>query len=322
METLTSPAKLNLRLKITGRRSDTGYHTLSMLNVTASLVDEIQIHALNSNVPSVRDVNFGETVPLSQRAELEKVLRSNSNSAIKAAELFGKKFNVTSGVEFSITKRIPAGAGLGGGSSNAASILIYLLKKHLNVLLPVYGDNLTEEVISLASSIGADIPYSLCGGAAIVRGIGEIIEPLPPVVQSALHEMDVIIALPNEHSSTKKAYEDFSKSNSWLESETRTDEKIEIIKSSRSENEVFENLTTLVDNDFERVVADKVKAVADVLKLTKDLKLGRVVLSGSGSSVLILPLPDHKFSQDQKITIKKALFSASINHFDGCIHLY
>lgn len=322
MENLISPAKINLRLKITGKRSDTGYHTLSMINATASLVDEITIHAVTNGAPSVRQVSFGDTIPESQKAELERVLKSDSNSAIKAAVLFGQKFSVPVGIEFSITKRIPAGAGLGGGSSNAASILVFLLKKYLNDLLVKYGDGLTQEVLTLALSLGADVPYLLCGGGALVRGIGEEVEPLSTIVQTTLHEMDIIIALPAEPSVTKEAYAAFSKANPWLEVEARQDESSGMIQRASSEVELLKCLSALLENDFEEVVSAKLKSVDRILKLTKSLDIGRVVLSGSGSSVLILPLPSRKFTLEQKSAIKKALFSASINHFDGSIYLY
>ncbi|MBW2109682.1 MAG: 4-(cytidine 5'-diphospho)-2-C-methyl-D-erythritol kinase [Deltaproteobacteria bacterium] len=158
MNTLTikAPAKINLFLKVTGKRRD-GYHELSTLMCRVGLYDRI---VLCLDQPCI-------TV----RCPHPSVPEGEQNLAFKAAAAFFETLGITHGVGISIDKRIPVGAGLGGGSSDAAAVLT-ALNNH-------YGTPLTQEVLMrLALTVGADVPFFIFGKTALVTGIGEKLRPV------------------------------------------------------------------------------------------------------------------------------------------------
>src|SRR3954453_10994246 len=139
---LLAPAKLTVSLRITGVRDD-GYHLLDAEMVTLDLADELELtegDGLDIVGASGLDVSAGE-----------------DNLVRRALAAVGRTAHVT------LTKRIPAGAGLGGGSADAAAVLRWAGCDDLD----------------LAASLGADVPFCLVGGRARVRGIGEVVDPLP-----------------------------------------------------------------------------------------------------------------------------------------------
>ena len=148
-----APAKLTLSLRITGRRND-GYHLISSEMVSLDLADELWIDEDGSGI-QIEDAIEWSGSP-TERPELSLPVDS-SNLVARALALAGKTAAVL------VRKRIPAGAGLGGGSSDAAAMLRY------------FGVTDTSK----AATLGADIPFCMSGGRALVSGIGEVIEPLP-----------------------------------------------------------------------------------------------------------------------------------------------
>ena len=146
-----APAKLTLSLRVTGVRDD-GYHEIDAEMVTLDLCDRLEIHPDSGGEADVRMLDaaggdFGAAPPAA------------GNLVVRALSLAGRGARVT------VHKRIPAGAGLGGGSADAAAVLRWA--------------GFTDTV--QAASIGADVAFCLTGGRARVRGIGELVEPLPYV---------------------------------------------------------------------------------------------------------------------------------------------
>ena len=322
MKALRSRAKINLRLKITGRRAETGYHTLSMLNAECSLADDIVIHSINHGAVKFEEITFGDLIRADTRRELESVLRSEANLISGAAAAFAAAFNVPCGLHVSIRKNIPAGAGLGGGSSNAASILNFLREQYAeSILKGLTCTEMNEKINKIAVSLGADVPFSLLGGAAIVSGIGEIIEPLDKKISKKLNGTELFIIAPHNQSSTVLAYKAFAASNSWLTSETREDREIDFIRQSSFDGEFYGNLSRIVQNDFQGLVCSRIPEVASIIELVSGLNIGKVVLSGSGSAILLLPFPQGKFSWEERSVIKSVLTHHSIKHFDGFLEL-
>lgn len=180
-----SPAKINCFLYVTGKRDD-GYHDLSSLMTCLELYDEIEIEETNNNkIEVICDHHF--------------VPQDETNIAFKAAFLFYKnlgsiKKNQGNGVLIKIKKKIPVGAGLGGGSSNAASVLMALNSLHDNV----YSKS---QLIKIAVLLGADVPFFIFGGPAIARGIGEKLEEC-----SVLVPYHVLICYPGVFASTAKVF--------------------------------------------------------------------------------------------------------------------
>lgn len=168
---VSAHAKVNLALEVVGRRAD-GYHLLRMLNVTVSLADRLCI-TLSESGPdelAVYDQTSGFAVLDGGPA---------SNLALQAAVMFREEFALSYSVKLELAKHIPVGSGLGGGSADAAAVLSWLsgfFQSHLAARCPI--DELDHKLRRLALRLGADVPYLLRGGPAIVSGIGEVVEPV------------------------------------------------------------------------------------------------------------------------------------------------
>ncbi len=151
-----APAKINLYLHITGRRAD-GFHELETLMAPISLGDLLDLELIGSGI------EFTCSDPALSDAK--------DNLATKAARLFLDEFKIAQGVRIHLEKAVPVGAGLGGGSSDAAAVLLALRK-----LTGVAADD--AKLRELAGRLGSDIPFFIRGTPALCRGRGEIIEPV------------------------------------------------------------------------------------------------------------------------------------------------
>lgn len=151
-------AKLNLYLDITGRRAD-GYHLLETVMQSVSLADEVTVV-----------VSAGSGISLS--CDRGDVPTDGRNTAYRAAELFMQAAGTSATVCVDIEKHIPSGAGMGGGSADAAAVL-----RALNM---AFGEPLTErQLLGIAAQVGADVPFCLAGGTRLCRGIGEEMSEFP-----------------------------------------------------------------------------------------------------------------------------------------------
>ena len=154
--TLTSPAKLNLMLHITGRRAD-GYHLLQTVFQFIDLYDRLHFEATTQT--SIRRIN--SRTPVEQAEDI----------VIHAAKLIQKRYGVRQGAEITIEKQIPVGGGLGGGSSNAASCLM-ALNTLWNIGLSI------DQLAEIGLELGADVPVFVRGFAAWADGVGEQLTPI------------------------------------------------------------------------------------------------------------------------------------------------
>jgi 4-diphosphocytidyl-2-C-methyl-D-erythritol kinase len=162
MITLLANAKINLYLEIIGSRPD-GFHELVMVMQSVSLADRITLRSLST--PTIQLICDHPQVPT-----------DSTNLAYRAVTLLQKRFpnrtNKVGGVEITLDKNIPVGAGLAGGSSNAAAVLFGLdILWQLGLSRP--------ELQTLGAELGSDVPFCLAGGCAIATGRGEDIDPLP-----------------------------------------------------------------------------------------------------------------------------------------------
>ncbi len=181
---LESPAKVNLRLEILGKRED-GYHDLKTIFQKISLHDTLHFSLRKGRAISITtdhpDLPVGKT-----------------NLIYRAARSILKRSNHRGGVAVEIEKRIPLGAGLGGGSSNAATTL-----RGLNQLL---GMNLSRrELMEMGLEIGADVPFFFLRGAALGSGIGERLQKIE------VPHLWFVLIYPNFEVSTRWAYQNFDK---------------------------------------------------------------------------------------------------------------
>jgi 4-diphosphocytidyl-2-C-methyl-D-erythritol kinase len=153
---LLAPAKLNLFLQVLGRRDD-GYHEIETLMTPVDLFDEIVLRRRPAGIGLRCDVSWVPDGP--------------DNLAWRAAERALRRFDLPGGISIRLTKRIPAGAGLGGGSSDAAAVLAGVPRLFGRTPSPA-------EIQEEAAALGSDVPFFLHGAPAICRGRGEIVEPL------------------------------------------------------------------------------------------------------------------------------------------------
>ncbi len=152
-----SYAKINLTLDVLGKRTD-GYHELATIMQMVDMYDTLCLTRLNED----------EVQIVSTQAELN----NSANLAVRAAQAVRQHFSLKQGVRIELQKRIPMAAGLGGGSSNAAAVLLALRAWwHLPLS--------SEDLLALATSLGSDVPFFLTQGLTLCRGRGEILTPLP-----------------------------------------------------------------------------------------------------------------------------------------------
>ncbi len=176
---LKAPAKVNLFLEILGKRDD-GYHEIETIMQEIDLADSLQFEETQEGVTlECNDKN----IPANQ-----------DNLVCKAANLILEECGIKKGVLINLEKNIPVGAGLGGGSSDAATTL-----KALNSLWKVGLNN--EELMEFAAKLGSDIPFFINGKTALCRGRGELITPV-----EVRNRMDYIILFPRVHISTETIY--------------------------------------------------------------------------------------------------------------------
>ena len=177
---IQAPAKVNLSLEVRGRRSD-GYHELRTIMQAVDLRDEIRLGSRDDG-----------RITLS--CDAEDVPDGERNLAFRAAELLKGELGITDGVDIELLKRIPPGAGLGGGSSDCAATL-----RGLNVLWQGGLDAHTLE--NLGGELGSDVPFFVRGGTAVCTGRGEKVEQTP--TRGPFH---YVIVLPGFPVSTASVY--------------------------------------------------------------------------------------------------------------------
>lgn len=181
--TVSAPAKINWVLDLLERRPD-GFHELETVASAVTLADELTI----TDGPDGSAVSLTCTDP--------SLPTDASNLAHRAATRLARRAGICGGVSIHLTKHIPAGAGLGGGSSDAAAVLRALNRLWaLNWSLP--------RLIPLAAAIGSDVPLLLVGGTAVARGRGEFVESIPFSWPGS-----VLIAIPGIHVPTPDVYAD------------------------------------------------------------------------------------------------------------------
>lgn len=189
------PAKVNLHLEIAGRRDD-GYHEVRTLFQSVDLYDR-----LTAEIVAPREEFDLEVDPPGA------VESGESNLVIRAALALADAFRPGVGVRFCLHKKIPVGAGLGGGSADAAAALVLLNR--------LWACELTEKSLhAFASALGSDVPFFLHGGLALGTGRGEEILPLPD-----LDDLAVVLVVPGVEVSTTEAYRRFSQrlTSEWQE---------------------------------------------------------------------------------------------------------
>jgi 4-diphosphocytidyl-2-C-methyl-D-erythritol kinase len=245
--TYYAPAKINLWLRVFAPDAS-GYHPLDTLFCAVDLRDQLEI----SDAPALRlDVSGADVGPIEE------------NLVYRAAQLYFDRIGKTPDVHVQLHKNIPAGAGLGGGSSDAAALLLALQDRN-DWMLPA------AELNALAAELGSDIPFFLCGSSwARAHGRGEILEPLEP-----LPERIALIVLPNFPIPTRDAYR-------WLDESGMLAAPDDMLNAPADWNDVDRKST----NTFELVLLDKFPMLRRVRDFLRENGARAAGVSGSGSAV-------------------------------------
>jgi 4-diphosphocytidyl-2-C-methyl-D-erythritol kinase len=258
-------AKLNLDLRILYKRPD-GFHELRTIFQTISLHDNLTIEFKKSR---------------QTRLELDSTEEIEENIILKAARAVLEYMEVTANIRFSLDKKIPMGAGLGGGSSNAAAVLL--------ALPALAGHRLSANVLQrLASWLGSDVPFFLYGGTALGLGRGTEVYPLPDMGPHAG------VVLPGSvHVSTAQAYQDLQRpvfeggDESSVTDSLTSDEGFPILGEFQAvawtlDRRPFGEIA--FQNDFEPVVLAKYPGLAEIASKLRQSGANSVRMTGSGSA--------------------------------------
>lgn len=249
MQTLSldSPGKVNLRLEVLGRRPD-GFHQLRSLMERVSLSDEVHLNIVEKGIVVTCD---HESVP-----------NDESNVAFKAVKEILAYSSRNVGIEVHIKKRIPVAAGMGGGSSNAATVI-----KGINQLLKLKLSK--EKLMQIGLKVGADVPFFLFEGPALAEGVGEQLKKI-----KAMPKLLFLIVNPNISVLTKSVYSKFPL-------ETIGNGQFEVPNAYRTKRDVAK----IVFNDLEKVTIKDYPIIGEI----KDslIKMGALasLMTGSGPTV-------------------------------------
>jgi 4-diphosphocytidyl-2-C-methyl-D-erythritol kinase len=240
---LFAPAKINLSFKILRRRED-GFHEIETLMAPISLCDELTIEPNESGFLFSTD---DPSLPV-----------NGGNLVVRAADSFFREVKEEPRVQITLRKKIPHGAGLGGGSSDAASTLLGLNELYGGRLLP-------SRLANMAAEIGSDVPFFLGRSAAWCRGRGEVVEPAPPLPQ-----MPLLLLKPEFGVATPWAYQ------KWRDSR----ELAGVYYTAQSAGELD------LQNDLERPVFEKHIFLARMKEwLREQSMVAAALMSGSGSTI-------------------------------------
>lgn len=249
-------AKINLILRITGLRRD-GYHSLETVFQTLDLHDTLAFHFTPSNFFHVSlDVQDGQ------------IPADGTNLIYRACKAFHEAHALKHRVEVSIRKRIPIESGLGGGSSNAAATLLALSR--------LYGYPLSRrQLLPIARSLGADVPFFLYGGTGFGTARGDQIKPL----QDWFPETPLLLVTPAVSCSTAVIYRNFDEAGLL----TAGRNSIKILLNRRRES--LRDFVPKFENDLERVVFSLYPELDSIKKRLKETGAIVALLTGSGSAL-------------------------------------
>lgn len=243
---LEARAKINLTLDVLGKRED-GYHLIDSVFQSVSLCDEVDVEKAD-------EISVGCT---------DSTICDESNIAYKAAKKFFEYADISGGAKIVIEKHIPLASGMGGGSADAAAVIVALDK--------IYETNLSQEQLcKIGLSVGADVPFCIVGGTARVGGIGEKMQKLPDMPDCAM--------LLIKHGAKQSTADMYGRVDAYPQDKFYTQKMVEGIRNN--------DLPVVCQNVF-----NAFDSVCDNAKLTQDIKDTKplaVSLSGSGPTVFAI----------------------------------
>lgn len=250
---LKSRAKVNLSIDVLGKRED-GYHLVEMIMQTIDLYDKLKITEKEENSILIKSNSLD--IPLNE-----------DNIMYKAVKLLKNQFNIEKGIEISIEKNIPVAAGMAGGSSNAAAVLVGLNK--------LWNLGLSEnELKDIGLKLGADVPFCITGGSALAEGIGEKLTNIKGLPE----DLNILVCKPNIFVSTKEVYQSLN-----MDKVKRRPQNKELINALQKEDVKFisENMV----NVLEEVTSLKYSEIGQIEDIMIKNKALGSMMSGSGPTV-------------------------------------
>ena len=246
-------AKINLSLDVC-RRLENGYHEVKMVMQTIDLYDELV---------------------LKKRQESDILLRIDSvddlgkledNLIYKAAKLMQERYHIKQGMEISLKKNIPVAAGMAGGSTDAAAVMLAM-----NEMFALGRSK--EELMELALPLGADIPFCIMGGTALAEGIGEKLTPLPQPPYA-----EIVVVKPPIMVSTGNVYQSLDLNEKIKHPDI--DGMVEALQ-----NGDLKGITQRMENVMETVTETEFSIITDIKKMLKEKGALNAMMSGSGPSI-------------------------------------
>ncbi len=251
---ILSFAKVNLMLDVVGKRGD-GYHEIVSLFQEVTLHDTLRMHLV-----AEEGVRLRSTRPLPK-----------DNTVVRAYEVFKEAFGIKRGIEVFLIKRIPAGSGLGGGSSNGAAVLKFLGR--------AFGVS-KEDLKILGARIGSDVPFFIEGGTAIVTGRGEIVETLP-----SLPPYGVSVFMASIRISTERAYRALRQGDFGKAPCTPRD----LYDAYKVYD--YQRIKDCSYNIFQKILADHYWELRQTMKVAENAGGLVSFLTGSGSAIITVHTP-------------------------------
>jgi 4-diphosphocytidyl-2-C-methyl-D-erythritol kinase len=249
-----APAKINLALKVKGKRSD-GYHELEMIMQSVGLCDKITLKKIPGGIKLATSHS--------------QLSNSKANLAYQAAELLLREKGINQGIEIFIEKNIPLAAGLAGGSSDAAAVL--------NGMDRLFALNLGyPDLLELAAELGSDVPFCLKGGTALALGRGDQLEQLPD-----LERKEVLLITPPLEISTAFIFQQYDLFEHNKEIPVKR--LAELIKQKRpiKWNEGW-------GNDLEDITSRYIDDIKEIKGLLKKYQVSFAMMSGSGPTIFVI----------------------------------
>lgn len=268
---LKALAKINLGLDVLGRRKN-GYHDVRMVMQTIYLYDNVTLK--KTEEPGIQVETNLFYLPVDEE-----------NIAYKAAELLIDEFGITEGIHITLDKHIPVAAGMAGGSSNAAAVLVGMNRLFK---LGLSQQDLMERGVSL----GADVPYCVMRGTVLAEGIGEVLTPLPP-----LPKCYVLIAKPGISVSTKVVYEKLD--SKPIDDHPDIDGIIEGL-----EEQDIKKVAASMGNVLEKVTIEAYPVIERIKNAMKEAGALNAMMSGSGPTVFGI-FTDHSTARKAKEKLKE-----------------
>lgn len=277
---LKALAKINLGLDVVRRRED-GYHVVRMIMQTIQLYDRLDIK--RTQEPGIQIQTNLSFLPVNE-----------NNLIYKAAKLLMDEFSITDGVSVKLDKRIPVAAGMAGGSTDAAAMLIGVNR--------LFSLGLTKrQLMERGVQIGADVPYCIMRGTALAEGIGEALSPLPPMVKCP-----VLIAKPSISVSTKFVYQNLKLDDTTIHPDI--DRLIDDIKAKN-----LHDIAAHMGNVLETVTIPNYPVIDEIKKHMLSNGAVGAMMSGSGPTVFGL--------FDDEDTAKKAYKAMRSSHLARQVYL-